>query len=872
MADAQRRTFVFSALMIQAGSGAQSVLAERYAIIREVGRGGMATVYLAEDRKHERQVAVKVLEPALSAAIGTDRFEREIKLVARLQHPHILPLYDSGEADGALFFVMPYVEGESLRDHLKRVKSVSLAQTASIIRQIGDALDYAHARGVVHRDVKPENILMSAGQALLADFGVARAAAKDNLGTLTAVGTTLGTPTYMSPEQASGDTNLDGRSDLYSLGCVCYEMLSGVPPFWAESTRALISQHIVKTPGRVTSPRDDLSEEVIASVSRILSKDPAERPTSAGEFATVLEDAASRARLPSKGDERLRAIERDRENRKTVFVLDFNNITGSDDIEWLAGGIAETVGVDLKKISGIRVVGSDQATRQRVGILRRSGRLDAANARELGQSIGARWIVWGGFQKSGPRIRLTPHFGDTETGEVISAEKIDGDMEDIFALQDNIVTRLADVLRIKLTNEEVEQIERPQTSKLTAYELYAKGQQAFQLFGKESAKIATEHFRGAVEIDPNYALAWAGLGSLLMPKYIASGSSQDLDEGVTALQRAMTLDPSMGEPYVYLSYMYGRQHRHDDAIAAARTAVDRDPGSYMAWYLLGIMLGLRGVESGAPLDMGLAIPPLLRAGAINPQFHPSWMIAGALYILRGQYAHATQVLDRAVVVEKSAKGLIFLGSYVQRAAVHTYLNELDAAEPLLDLAIRSYPGMDHVYAETQAAYAYFMRGILEEHRGNNQAAESSFHASCEMAESHEHRLGIGAHWTKSKLGLARTAYRRGDRAASDVALAEALAMNADKSRFVWGWIMGSAEAETLYEAAATHAVRREIPECIAALRIATDFGWSDLNQLNHDPAFAVLRERSEIRQLGTEAVSRVTLPPPVGSGGLPSPL
>ena len=856
--------------MIQAGPGGKSVLGERYELVREVGRGGMATVYLADDQKHGRQVAVKVLEPELSAAIGADRFAREIKLVARLQHPHILPLYDSGNADGALFFVMPYVEGESLRDRLKRDGSLSLAETAGIIRQIGDALDYAHARGIVHRDIKPENILMAAGQSLLADFGVAHVVATDELGTLTVAGTTLGTPLYMSPEQASGESNLDGRSDLYSLGCVCYEMLSGVPPFWAESAMAVISQHIAKTPARVTSGRENLTEDVVDAVSRILSKDPAERPSTAGEFATVLEDAASRARLPSKGDERLRALERDRENRKAVFVLDFTNISGTPDIEWLSSGIAETVGVDLKKIAGIRVVGSDQATRQRVGVVRRSGRLDAETARELGHSVGARWVVWGGFQKSGARIRLTPHFADTETGEIVSAEKIDGDMEDIFALQDHIVTRLADVLRIKLTNEEVEQIERPQTSKLTAYELYAKGQQAFQLFGKESAKIATEHFRKAVDIDPNYALAWGGLGSLLMPKYIASGLAQDLDEGVTALQRAMALDPSMGEPYVFLAYMYARQHKYDEAIAAARTAVDRDPGAHLSWYLLGIALVARGVERGVPVDMAQAIPPLLRAGAINPQFHPAWMVAGGMYILRGQYAHATTVLDKAVAVEKNGTGFIFLGSYVQRAAIHTHSNELDAAEPLLDLAINTYAGMDHVYAETMAAYAHFIRGVLEEHRGNNAAAEASFRASCEIAESNDHRLAIGAHWTKSKFGLARTAHRRGDKPSSDSALADAKRMHADKSRFVWGWIMGCADAETFYEAAAAHAVRGETVECLTALRAAVDFGWADLNQLNHDPAFTLLRERHEVRELGAQAAAKVNLPPPVGSGGLPS--
>jgi serine/threonine-protein kinase len=855
--------------MIQAGAIAKSVLAERYELIREVGSGGMATVYLAEDRKHGRQVAVKVLKEDLSAAIGVDRFAREIKLVARLQHPHILPLFDSGEADGALFFVMPYIEGESLRERVSRTGGLSLAETAGIVRQIADALDYAHARGVVHRDIKPGNILLSAGQALLADFGVARSAAKTGQDTLTVSGTTLGTPAYMSPEQACGDQNVDARSDLYSLGCVCYEMLSGAPPFRGDSTAGVISQHIVKSPPRLAGKRERLPDDVVDTVSRTLSKDPGDRPATAGDFATSLEEAAIRARRPSPGDERLRALEQDRENRKTVFVLDFANITGATDIDWLATGIAETVSVDLKKVAGIRVVGSDPATRQRVATIRRKGPLDAETARDLGTSVGARWVVWGGFQQSGSRIRLTPHFGDTQTGEVVSAEKIDGDMQEIFALQDRIVTRLADVLRIKLTSTEVAEIERPQTSKLTAYALYAKGQQAFQLFGKESARIATEHFRQAVEIDPGYALAWLGLGSLLMPKYITSGRRDDLDEGVTALQRAMELDPSMGEPYAFLAYMYGRQHRHDEAIATARTAIEREPGSYMGWYQLGIMLALRALERGIPADMARAIPPLLRAGAINPQFHPTWMMAGDLYVLRGQYAHATKVLDRAVTVERAATGFIFLGSYVQRAAVHIHSDELDAAEPLLELAISTYPRIDHVYAETMTAYAHFIRGILDERRGNDAAAEKSFRASCEVAGANDHRLGIGAHWIKSKLGLARTAYRRADESASDLALLEALHMQSKRPRFVWGYILGSSDAATHYEAAAAHAVRGERAECLDALRTAADFGWADLNQLNHDQAFAALRESPEIRQIASEAGARVTLPPPVGSGGLP---
>jgi serine/threonine-protein kinase len=260
-------------------------LAGRYSIRRKLGRGGMAVVLLAEDSKHDREVAIKLLLPDASAAIGADRFAREIKLVARLQHPHILPLYDSGDIDGRLFFVMPYVEGESLRQRLIRSGTIPLEQTVRIARQIADALDYAHARGVVHRDLKPENVLLAGDQALLTDFGIARVSSLDaDAETLTAVGTTLGTPQYMSPEQGVGDRTLDARSDVYSLGCVCYELLSGQPPFTSPNAWRLISAHITETPkplvGRVSGVVAGVSE----AVSRALSKDPDERFPSAGAF------------------------------------------------------------------------------------------------------------------------------------------------------------------------------------------------------------------------------------------------------------------------------------------------------------------------------------------------------------------------------------------------------------------------------------------------------------------------------------------------------------------------------------------------------------------------------------------------------------
>lgn len=846
-----------------------SPLAGRYAIRREIGRGGMATVYVADDVKHERQVAVKVLHPELSAAIGAERFTREIKVAARLQHPHILPLYDSGELDGALYFIMPFVDGESLRERMSREGSLLLDELAGIMRQIADALDYAHVHGVVHRDIKPENVLLSRNQAFLADFGVAKAAAGGTTDTLTSFGVTLGTPAYMSPEQASGERDINGRSDLYALGCVAYEALAGAPPFSGPNAMAIISQHLTKPPPRLVSAREAVPEDVAAAVARLLAKDPAERFGAAAPFATVLEAGARALRPRSHADAQLRAIERDSEARKSVCVVDFSNIANVAELDWLSGGIAETLTVDLRKIGGIRVVGSDPETRRRMAVARAAGVVDADAAVELARSVGAGWVVWGAFQKVGDRIRLTPQFAEVASGETVSAEKIDGKVEDIFELQDRIVTRLAEILRIRLTSGEVERIARPETTSVTAYELYARGKQAFNLFGKESAEAAAEYFRRAIEIDPDYALAWGGLGSLLMPRYIASGDRQHLADGVRALQRAMELDPALGEPYVFLAYMYGRQHRYDDAISAARSAIEREPNSYMGWYLLGIALSMRALETGTLTDLAQAIPPLLRCRALNRRFHPAQMVAGSFYMLRGQYGHATSLVDEAVELEREGGGLVFLGSYVQRAYLHVNSDEHAAARPLLDLAVSTYPGMDHVYAQTMTAYAHFVRGALAERERDAAAAEREFSTGCEIAEAHDHRLGIGAHWVKSKLGLARVASRSGDATKAQRFLDEALQMRLDRSKYVWSWILGCSEAEILYEVAATHAALGSDEAATSALEQAASMGWADVHQLGHDVHFGALREREVMRQITTRATGRVTLPPPVGSGGFP---
>jgi serine/threonine-protein kinase len=853
------------------------VLAEHYRIERELGRGGMATVYRARDLRHDRPVAVKVMHDGLAVALGADRFLREIRLVARLQHPHILPLFDSGrDEDGQLWFVMPYVDGESLRARLAREGALSLAETLRHLRQTADALDYAHARGIVHRDLKPENILLEGGHALLADFGIARGPGGDGAAdgaargstTVTAAGMSLGTPHYMSPEQATAERELDGRSDVYALGCLCYEMLAGRVPFTGANALVILGQHLGSPPPPLAAVHGTLPPGIARAVTRALAKAPADRFATAGAFVAALEAAAGDARAASVVDAPLPTGARHRASRPRVLVLEFANLTRAADADWLSTGITETVSADLGKIAGVQVVGHDAATRRRLEAALQGRTVDAGVAAELGRSAGAQWVVWGAFQQVGPAIRITPHYVDTDEGTHLGGEKIDGRMDDIFALQDRIVAGLADALRIELTSGEVARIERPETAHLGAYEHYARGYRAYLRFGKESVQAAAEHFRAAIALDPDYALAHAGLGIIHGPRYIASGSRAVLDDGARLLERAIALEPSIGEAHAWLAYMQFRQNRFDAAARTARQAVEREPASDMGWYMLGSAHLCRAVVAHEPTSLARAVPPYLRAVALNTSNLPAWMALGSIYALRGQYAHAATLLDHAVRLEAGGATLAFLGARVQRAALHLGAGEPEAAARLLKEAIARYAGADHVYAESMTAYAHVVRGYLAERAGRREMAAEDFLRACEIADAHEHRITIGAHWVKGRLGLARVLHRSGALEEARAALAEGRDLFASRARFVWTWFYGATDAEVWYDLACTLATLGCENDAVRALGRAADAGWNDVTGLRRDPAFVSLRDTPEVLQLAAEGTARVSLPPPSGSGGL----
>ncbi|MFC1639257.1 protein kinase [Gemmatimonadota bacterium] len=386
-----------------------TALSDRYSIEQEIGSGGMATVYLAHDLKHDRKVAVKVLRPELAASIGVDRFLREIKITANLTHPHILPLLDSGEAEGSLYYVMPYVEGESLRDRLNREKQLPVDDSLRIAGEVADALSFAHAHNVIHRDIKPENILREAKHAVVADFGVARAIEEAGETKLTDTGIAIGTPAYLSPEQASGERELDGRSDIYALGCVLYEMLAGEPPFTGPTAENIILKHISAEPTPVNVLRGTVSEEIVLTVKRALAKSPADRFATADELAQQLQALAT----PSGGITPSRTPPADRVTKR----------------RWMVAGAAITVAAIIAVVAVVLAIPGGRGVRLErnhvvVAVFRNA--TGDASLDHVGERA-AHWITQGLQQAA---IQVTPWDAALQVWQYVQSEAEEGRVRD----------------------------------------------------------------------------------------------------------------------------------------------------------------------------------------------------------------------------------------------------------------------------------------------------------------------------------------------------------------------------------------------------------------------------------------------------------
>ncbi len=654
--------------MRQPASFLSSALAERYSVERELGHGGSATVYLAEERKHGRRVAIKVLHAEQAASLGAERFLREIAIVAGLSHPHIVPLIDSGDTGGLLYYVSPFVPGGSLRDRLAQEGRLPVADVIRIAHDVASALDYAHRAGFVHRDVKPENILFTDGQAMLADFGVARAYVREGSDTavVTEAGMTLGTPAYMSPEQAAGDRDVGSPSDVYSLACVVYEMLAGEPPLHGDSIRATLAKHVTVVPRPIRALRPEVPPGLERALARGLAKAPEERFPRATDFADALLAGgapASRAAVTSR----------------SIAVLPFINASPDPENEYLSDGITDELIDRLAKVEGLRVA-------SRTSVFALKGK--PQDVRAIGALLGASEVLEGTVRKSGDRLRITAQLTSASDGRLIWSQRFDRTLRDVFDIQDEIARTIVDTLRTTTFAELAPPLARRYTESVVAYGLYLRGRYSWNKRTQEGVAEAIDFFTQAIAEDADYALAYTGLADAyaLHVDY----RSVPVDEGFALAKmyarRALELDDSLAEAHASLAWsLFLYDWDSEGAERHFRSSIERNPryASAHQWY--AFLLASRGQIEEALVEghMAQELDPssvsvrrslawiyfyarhfeqarhhITRAIEANPMAEESYRVLGITLALEGRLEESERVLREAV-------GMHGAGSYTE---------------------------------------------------------------------------------------------------------------------------------------------------------------------------------------------------------------
>ena len=697
----------------------ESALAGRYRIQREIGRGGMATVYLADDVKHHRPVAVKVLHSELASTIGPDRFLREVDVVASLNHPRILPLYDSGDANGFLFFVMPYVQGESLRARMQREQLLQIDEALTIARQVASALGYAHAHDVIHRDVKPENIMLHEGEAMVADFGIALvlSAANDRI---TERGYVVGTPAYMSPEQSLSESDVDARTDVYSLACVLYEMLAGEPPYTAPNAQALLAKRLVDPVPSARRVRGTVPANVDLALIKALAKAPADRFSSVSAFAEAL-----LAPAPPQA--------------AAIAVLPFVNLSTDPENEYFADGVTEDVIAHLSKMRGLKVI-----SRTSVMPFKKS----AESLKQIGAKLGATILLEGSVRRSGDRVRIVAQLIDADADRYLWSDIYDRQLTDIFEIQTNVALQIAAALKTELTVDEHARLRKEPTSNVEAYKLFLQGRHWYVRYTTAGMHEAISYFERAIALDPNYALAYANMAiayteiaeigavppSEAFPlARAAAAKALEIDSTLAeahstaaylklcdfdwagaerGFKRALELNPNSADTYDLYGRLCSAQRRFDEAISLLRRAQEMDPLAHRLDVTTTLLRAGRYTEAAIGAESALAFEPELdrahatlgwallkngnaeaglasleRAVSLSPGTTQWIAQLGLAYGLTGHTDKAREILRR--LETEAAHGYV---SPYQLVFVYTGLGEYDRALDLLEHSVQEHAG------------------------------------------------------------------------------------------------------------------------------------------------------------------------------------
>ncbi len=737
-------------------------LSDRYRLVRELGRGGMATVYLAEDPKHGRSVAVKVLRRELAATLGADRFLREIAIAARLTHPNILPLHDSGEAAGLLYYVMPFVEGESLRDRLQREKQLPVDEAIRIAREVAAALSYAHGQGVIHRDIKPENILLSSGQAVVADFGIARALSVAAGSTLTGTGIALGTLGYMSPEQASGETDLDARVDVYALGCTLYEMLAGETPHTGGTVQALLNRMLTE-PVRPLHPiRETVPPALDDVLGRALARTPADRFPTVSRFADALAHVSTiSAAEGAMGSGRARGAEGSGRRWRVALstaavvaavalggwiigsnvgrgagspsyrrlaVLPLDDVNRDTAQDYFVDGLTDALIGTVAQIGSLEVI-------SRTSVMQYRG--TDKTLPEIGRELNVDAVVEGSVSRSSGRVLVRVHLVDARTDAQLWSRDYDRELGDILLLQSEIAREIARHVDARLTKRESDRLAAAEAVNPEVHEEYLRGRFQLEPRTPDGFREALDHFRQALQLDPTFAPAHAGLADYyrLLPFYDNVTPAEAFGRARAAALKALELDPSLGVAHAALGYVvayadwdwaqaegelrqalelnpndadthhaYSRLlaglGRLPEAEVEARRADELDPLSLVAHANLGVI-------SYFGRDYARAASQLESTLEIDPDFPVAHWGLGLVNEQLEQYDQAVAEFEKAMAL--AGRGVNSLASLAHVLAVAGRTTE---AEAVLDEVLER-TRTRHVYSY-QVALVYASLGRADE--------------------------------------------------------------------------------------------------------------------------------------------------------------
>jgi serine/threonine-protein kinase len=728
-------------------------LADRYRIERELGRGGMATVYLARDLKHDRDVALKVLSPDLASSMGTERFLREIRTAAALSHPHVLPLYDSGETSGMLYYVMPYVKGESLRDRLRREGQLPVDEAIRIARDVAAALTYAHSHDLIHRDIKPENILLSGGEAVLSDFGIARAVSLAGDERLTQTGLSIGTPAYMSPEQAHGDGRLDARADVYALGCVLYEMLAGDPPFTGSNVQSILARKSVETPPNVRVARDSVSPALEAVILKALARTPGDRWASAAEFADALRrqvsdapqisSGAHESRMP-RSAQRLRIglavaalavlvpaflvfsprFRKQASNlddaaaaEHSVAVLHFDNLSPDTADAYLAAGLTEEIISRLGKVGRLQV---KKASRDAVRRVRDSV---PDYLPSVGRALAVRYLVEGNVRSAGGRIRVVVSLVKSADGFRVWGEEYDRASPDLLALQADIASKVATGVAGEMNASERASLGAQPTRNAQAYEHFLKGDYNITLRAEGAARVrkALTEYQEALRLDPAFnrarsRVAYAyGMCSNYAYDCFGLGKDSLLARGFVAADSALRQDSTTSDAWLALTIL--SLERDPRTLVGVRGAIENavrwDPQNAEAHHVYGFVLaGLHG-------ELSSGDSAYRRAVEIEPDRLITLQHLAVNAYSRRLYPEALVWIDSALAISpQPSAGLYGIRSRIERHLGDTATARADAEKALL---------MD----STSQAYVELI--LLDVQAGDTARARVRFEKCCRSA-------------------------------------------------------------------------------------------------------------------------------------------